>query len=602
MTVSFQDNYTLPNGAKSLKNARVLHSGNATAMSLVTASDEVSEYPASSVEGWDTVDRWKPFSNQIASPTDFSTSDWTLINATVGSDGQTIDEGTAVGVSHGVRQSVTYTAGEWVIGVRVQRGTLGAIRVQASDGTNVVLGNINLDRETVHSGTSGSDWSVIPLGSDIYEIRGRMSRLAGTGNLNIYGLDEGISTTLYTGTNRTFKLLRVVVHESEATLDLTPFDSTAEADCFAIAAHNLGTGGGRVTFEYDRGTNNLLQYTQQLDTGWTDVRVTPSVGAALAPDDRLDATGFLETVGTSTSHYTQDTVSVTSGSTYIFSCYCKLVGAERQFWLRPASTGAPGSVIFDLADAANTATSGTIDDYGQYALDNDWHFVWLKMTATATGSMLVRFQFRNSGENYDSDGTDGFYIWGADFYESDKLLPYAPVLATTANSIAKLNIETKELTDNSPIMHVFTPFASGQYRFTVDSCVLPEIGVVKVGSALQFQRSFYAGYKPTYMNRETSIIGNLSGSGEFLGGSKKRTILNGSYPWMDLTFDWVKENLAGRTGLINSVEDKPCFVAWRPGEEEDVDYVMRVSTQPPAAQGKVNLFSFSMSGEVHSYE
>jgi len=35
---------------------------------------------------------------------------------------------------------------------------------------------------------------------------------------------------------------------------------------------------------------------------------------------------------------------------------------------------------------------------------------------------------------------------------------------------------------------------------------------------------------------------------------------------------------------------------------QDVDYVMRTSVQPPTNTGQRDLMTFSMSGEVHSYE
>jgi hypothetical protein len=104
------------------------------------------------------------------------------------------------------------------------------------------------------------------------------------------------------------------------------------------------------------------------------------------------------------------------------------------------------------------------------------------------------------------------------------------------------------------------------------------------------------------MNRQTEVLGNLSGSGELMGTSIKRTVLKTTYPWRNLTEAWIKTNLSTPSGLIQNVEGRACYLAWRPSEEQDVDYAMLVSTSAPVAQGERDLWSFSLSAEVHSYE
>ena len=151
-------------------------------------------------------------------------------------------------------------------------------------------------------------------------------------------------------------------------------------------------------------------------------------------------------------------------------------------------------------------------------------------------------------------------------------------------------------------MFFFAPVTSLRWRVRVQRCVLPEIGVVRVGSSLVMQRSFYGGFTPSAMARNTEVIGNQSGSGELLGRSRKRTTLNIQMPWENLTYSWVRSNLDGPNGLIQSAEAEPMFAAWRPSENSDVAYIMRAETTPPVAQGVSDLWSFSMSGEVHAYE
>jgi hypothetical protein len=157
-------------------------------------------------------------------------------------------------------------------------------------------------------------------------------------------------------------------------------------------------------------------------------------------------------------------------------------------------------------------------------------------------------------------------------------------------------------TDNSPILFFFVPVTSARWRVTVDRGVMPEIGVWRMGRALQMTQPFYAGHTPSRMDRNVQILGNLSGSGELLGRSIKRSTLNASYPFSHLKYDWVRANLDGPDGLIQNAEIEPMFVAWRPGETQDVAYLMEAQTSPPEPMGMRDFWTFSLSGSAFSYE
>jgi hypothetical protein len=157
-------------------------------------------------------------------------------------------------------------------------------------------------------------------------------------------------------------------------------------------------------------------------------------------------------------------------------------------------------------------------------------------------------------------------------------------------------------TDNSPILFFFVPVTSARWRITVDRGVMPEIGVWRIGKALQMTQPFYAGHTPSRMDRNVQILGNLSGSGELLGRSIKRSTLNASYPFSHLKYDWVRANLDGPNGLIQNAEIEPMFVAWRPGETQDVAYLMEAQTSPPEPMGMRDFWTFSLRGSAYSYE
>jgi hypothetical protein len=164
-------------------------------------------------------------------------------------------------------------------------------------------------------------------------------------------------------------------------------------------------------------------------------------------------------------------------------------------------------------------------------------------------------------------------------------------------------IGTVEPTNDSPIMFFFDEITSDRWRLVVDRGVLPEIGVVRIGDPLVFERPFYGGFSPARMDRATEVLGNISRTGELLGRSIKRTILSEAYQWTNLTYTWVRANLDGPGGVIQSLETEPAFMAWRPEiVASDVSYLMRTQTTPPQAMGTRDLWSFSMSAEVYSYE
>lgn len=187
-------------------------------------------------------------------------------------------------------------------------------------------------------------------------------------------------------------------------------------------------------------------------------------------------------------------------------------------------------------------------------------------------------------------------------------------------------INTVSPTDNSPIMFLFgdtdlpvyeetqpelyldfttetyaSPFTSKRFRLSVTGGAA-ELGILRIGNSLQMERPFYGNYTPARMNRKSDIIGNRSERGELLGRSIIRTTLTGDYKWNNLTYAWVRTNLDTPAGLIQSVEINPLFLAWRPSLTQDVDFIMIANTTPPQTTGIRDLMSFSLSGEVYSYE
>ena len=185
---------------------------------------------------------------------------------------------------------------------------------------------------------------------------------------------------------------------------------------------------------------------------------------------------------------------------------------------------------------------------------------------------------------------------------SDDLFTSGQTVTVQYDNTGFVTIDSSTPTDDGPLLFLFDTKTSGTFRINGTGTAKPTIYNVMIGNPLVMQRPFYGGFTPAKMNRATEVVGNISRSGELLGRSNKRTILSGQYSWTNLTYDWVRANLDGPSGLIQSLEAKTAYVAWRPDAVGDVDYVMRGGVTPPVAQGVRDLWSFAVSGEVHSYE
>ncbi len=423
MTVVFESGYSLPGGDEPLKHARVVHAGNKFQVRTVSASPELAGSPGSAANNPLTYEFWEPYANALIGGSDLTDAAWTLDGITIGSDGQTVTEDTSNGL-HRATQSFTWAAVENVAFVRVKLTPGGRVflRILVLDGTT----NFNIvadfrDLTTVDSNGVGD---VISLGNDTYLVRMYFTPAAAGGSIEIALKDEVTGLFNYQGVvTAGMQWLEAGVHLSSATLRFDLFGTVA-GDVFAIAAHNIGTGLGRVTFEHDSDENDA----------WTSI----------------------------------------------------------------------GSV--------------------------------------------------------------------------------SPV-------------------DNSPIMFIFVPITSVRWRITVDRGVLPRIGILQIATALQFERPFYGGFSPSRMARRTTVTGNMSEGGEFLGRSKIRSSISTNYSWSNLTYAWVRANLDGLTGLIQSIETEPFFLAWRSSSEEDVDFGWTTGpVSSPTLSGPRDLMTFGFQAEGYGYE
>lgn len=251
MGFNLQTGYSLPGADKPLTHARILHAGNRFPIKSVTASAEASAtFPALAVDNALTAERWKPFANLLADEANFAGSVWTATNVTVGADGQTITE-TAVSGAHGLEQSVTWNSagGDAVFAVDIDRQSLPEIQLLAFDGTNTRTCWFDLRDLTVGS-VFNATGQIIALGGDSYRLKMYFTANSAAGRVEIQ-FGNGSEATSYGGSvDNTVRITRAIATAGEATLRLDTFAGQI-GTMFAIAGHNLGTGGARITFQHD---------------------------------------------------------------------------------------------------------------------------------------------------------------------------------------------------------------------------------------------------------------------------------------------------------------------------------------------------------------
>lgn len=261
MTVAFESGYTLPGGDLPLNHARMLHRGNRFHSRLVSASAEATGFDATAADNAMTDDAWKPFSNEFDSPSDFSTADWTEANLTVGSDNQTLTETAATGA-----HSLTYTGtalspdgSEYVIGVRVKVMSFNRILALVFRDSASAFHRVYVDfaAGTVTNITGTMNGDLYDVGNGEYLVSAYYTPASGALTLaSFFFLEQGTFASSFAGdTTQTLRIIEVSHHKSTATWDFEGF-SAEEGDVFCVAAHNVGSGSGRLAFSHDSNTDD----------------------------------------------------------------------------------------------------------------------------------------------------------------------------------------------------------------------------------------------------------------------------------------------------------------------------------------------------------
>jgi hypothetical protein len=150
--------------------------------------------------------------------------------------------------------------------------------------------------------------------------------------------------------------------------------------------------------------------------------------------------------------------------------------------------------------------------------------------------------------------------------------------------------------DNSAIMFLFAPTTARYWRLSISGAVVPSVGVVYIGKALEMERACFAGLVPINFSRDTVIRPNRSEGGQWLGRSVIRQGSSMGVAYKHLTYDWYKDNF---DPFVEDAIVYPFFFGWRPdGYPESVGYVWVSDDIKPSTMGIKSLLevSFEMQG------
>jgi hypothetical protein len=213
------------------------------------------------------------------------------------------------------------------------------------------------------------------------------------------------------------------------------------------------TGGGCPSILLEPQRTNLLLRSQELDNAiWTKPNTTISANAITAPDGTLTADKLVPNASLSAFKEIWQNVSTTTGQPYTFSIFAK-AGEYTYLQLIGNGTGF-GNFVFnvDLSTGLETfydPSSSTVNSRGIINYGNGWYKVFISVNAISTSSnrlapQVIPAEDSTRGVTWTSDGTSGFYLWGAQVEAGAYPTSYIPTTTASvtrnADAISKTGI------------------------------------------------------------------------------------------------------------------------------------------------------------------
>jgi len=221
-------------------------------------------------------------------------------------------------------------------------------------------------------------------------------------------------------------------------------------------------GGGCPALLVEPAATNALSYSEEFDNAaWGKSAMTVSTGTTAlftAPDGTTNADKIIATSGNVAHNINRSGIA---SAAYTFSVFAK-AGEESviSLWLRGASVRAEFNLVSGTVSNITT-TSARIENYG-----NGWY----RCTVYDSTAGTTAHVYGRGGAAYAGNGSDGFYLWGAQLETGSVATSYIPT--TTA-----------AITRNADAINVTGPVsgcigqAQGTIYVEVDMRVIPQFFV-----------------------------------------------------------------------------------------------------------------------------
>jgi hypothetical protein len=219
-------------------------------------------------------------------------------------------------------------------------------------------------------------------------------------------------------TSSTFGIVRAATNEPR-------FDHTSDGVCRGLLIEESRT--------------NICLQSENFGTTWTNDSgaVTITTDVEVSPDGSTTADKIAESTSTTNRRISIQSISVTSGTTYSYSCYIK--AGERDFAQMATGTGLNSAFQNFIINGANAGTLGSSSGIVSSRIDampNGWYRCTIVVTAAATGTTQVTVGPAPSStitrwQAYSSTAGSGIYAWGAQVEAGSFPTSYIPTVASS---------------------------------------------------------------------------------------------------------------------------------------------------------------------------
>lgn len=207
--------------------------------------------------------------------------------------------------------------------------------------------------------------------------------------------------------------------------------------------HDPATGEALGVY-IEAAATNLLTYSEDFANGaWSKARGTVTSNAITAPDGTLTGDKFVKTNGETGASGVFRAVSQTA-TIHAVSVYAK-AGEVTQIRLNPESPSDSVTAQFDLAAGTIIGTNigaGTIISQSIEHVGNGWYrcsVVWNVIAGTGQWSV---YGMVAGDVSWTGNGSDGFYIWGAQLETGSSASSYIKTEGSTATRAADYPVMT----------------------------------------------------------------------------------------------------------------------------------------------------------------